>query len=226
MRLGVHDRRDGVEERQLGLAGQRARIAAARAGRGEGAGGDDHARPSQAAAGRRPRRARCGCAGAPRGARVTASAKPSRSTASAPPAGVWCASAAGHDQRAQPGASRRAAGPRRWPPSRRRGTSWSTPARRGGRSGGRRCRACGRISCSTTWAPASAACQAASEPASPPPMMWIASRVIAASYAAPSAGGSGARDELGYSTRGCAPGAAREEGRWRVLRSPRRRSPA
>src|SRR5271170_4940950 len=31
----------------------------------------------------------------------------------------------------------------------------------------------GRISCRTTGTPDSAACQAASEPASPPPMMWI-----------------------------------------------------
>ncbi len=31
----------------------------------------------------------------------------------------------------------------------------------------------GRISCSTTSAPASAACQAASDPASPPPTTWI-----------------------------------------------------
>ena len=36
------------------------------------------------------------------------------------------------------------------PPSRRSGTSWSRPARPGRRSGGRRCRARGRISCSTT----------------------------------------------------------------------------
>ncbi len=31
----------------------------------------------------------------------------------------------------------------------------------------------GRISCSTTGTPASAACQAASDPASPPPMTWM-----------------------------------------------------
>jgi hypothetical protein len=31
----------------------------------------------------------------------------------------------------------------------------------------------GRISCSTTGTPRSAACHAASEPASPPPMMWM-----------------------------------------------------
>ena len=31
----------------------------------------------------------------------------------------------------------------------------------------------GRISCSTTWHPACAACQAASEPARPAPIMWM-----------------------------------------------------
>ena len=44
---------------------------------------------------------------------------------------------------------------------------------RGGLVGRRRARM-GRISCSTTGTPRAAICQAASEPARPPPMMWIA----------------------------------------------------
>src|SRR5262249_39728441 len=51
----------------------------------------------------------------------------------------------------------------------------------------------GLISCSTTAAPASAACQAASEPARPPPMTWIARSDMGWAFYAPGgAGGSGA----------------------------------
>ena len=103
---------------------------------------------------------------------VTSSEKATRSTASAPPAGSLCLSAADMISELQ-----------------RRISSCSRPTALFSQSSERNefeqtssarpeveCASVprtGRISCSTTGTPASAACQAASEPARPPPMMWI-----------------------------------------------------
>ncbi len=101
-------------------------------------------------------------------ASVMAAAKPSRSTASAPPAGTWWASAARITSEPQA-----------------RSSAWSTPTALVSASSERseleqtsspsRSVACasvertGRISCSTTGTPRDASAQAASEPARPPP---------------------------------------------------------
>ncbi len=105
---------------------------------------------------------------------VTAAEKASRSTARAPPAGSWCRSPISMisppawriSQCSRPTAlfsssSERnefeqtsSASPSVW---------WASVPR------------VGRISCSTTGTPACAICQAASEPAMPPPTMWIGS---------------------------------------------------
>ena len=90
--VAMHDRRDGVEEGERVLAGERADRLGQR-GRGEGAGRDDDAVPlrrRQAAISSRTISI-SGCAAS---AAVIAAEKPSRSTASAPPAGTWLASAA------------------------------------------------------------------------------------------------------------------------------------
>src|SRR5262245_59883101 len=110
-----------------------------------------------------------GCASS---CRVTCAEKPSRSTASAPPAGsLWASPAAMISEPA------------------RRISSCSRPTALVSASSERKlleqtCSArpsvlcasvmrLGRISCSTTGTPAGAPCQAASLPASPPPMMWM-----------------------------------------------------
>ena len=100
-----------------------------------------------------------------------ASAKRSRSTASAAPAGTRDAVGRAHDQRARAAASPPSAGRRRCRACRRE-RSCCRRARRGrsvlctavGRTG--------RISWSMTGTPSDAACQAASHPARPPPTMW------------------------------------------------------
>ncbi len=56
---------------------------------------------------------------------------------------------------------------------RRIGRNSSKPARRDGQCGAQPSFGVGRISCRITGTPEFAACHAASEPASPPPMMWI-----------------------------------------------------
>ncbi len=110
--------------------------------------------------------------GWPSSARVTAAEKPSRSTASAPPAGTWLASAA----RMISEPSRRISACNR-PTALLAASSERKELEQ--TSSARPEVACasvirtGRISCSTTRQPASAACQAASEPARPPPTMWI-----------------------------------------------------
>ena len=78
-----------------------------------------------------------------------------------------------HDQRAARAASPRAAARPRWSRHRPSGTSWSTPAPPTHPSCAPPSAATGRISCSTTGTPASATCQAASDPASPPPTIWM-----------------------------------------------------
>ena len=110
-----------------------------------------------------------GCASS---CRVTSSEKPSRSTASAPPAGsLWRSPAAMMSEPA------------------RRISSCSRPTALVAASSERKLleqtssasppvlcasvRRCGRISWSTTGTPARATCQAASLPASPPPTMWM-----------------------------------------------------
>ena len=77
--------------------------------------------------------------------------------------------------RASPaGASPRAAGPRRCPSGRRSGTSSSRRARPAGPSCARRSPAPAASRAATTGTPARASCQAASEPARPPPITWTA----------------------------------------------------
>ena len=115
----------------------------------------------------------CACSRA-----VTRAEKPSRSTASAPPAGTWLSSPAAmisEPQRRISACSRptalysqssdrkeleqtSSASPSVW---------WASVVRTG------------RISCRITGTPASAICQAASEPARPPPTTWMGSVVIA-----------------------------------------------
>ena len=90
--VAMHDRRDRVEEGERVLAGERADGVGER-GRGERAGRDDDAVPVRPAAAPPPR-ARISISGCAASACVTAAEKPSRSTASAPPAGTWLASAA------------------------------------------------------------------------------------------------------------------------------------
>ena len=111
-------------------------------------------------------------------AAVTAAEKPSRSTASAPPAGTWWLSAA-----------RMISEPSRRISSCSRPTALCSPSSERNEleqtSSAKPSVLCaavarsGRISCSTTGTPACASCQAASEPARPPPMMWMGFRVMA-----------------------------------------------
>ena len=101
---------------------------------------------------------------------VTAREKPSRSTARAPPAGTWQASAAAITSELQarisacnrPTALCSKSSERKEleQTSSARPSVWCAAVVRAG-----------RISCKTTDTPASAACQAASQPARPPPMM-------------------------------------------------------
>ena len=105
---------------------------------------------------------------------VTAAEKPSRSTASAPPAGTWLASAA----RMISEPSRRISACSRptallAASSERNELEQTSSARPSVR-----CASVirsGRISCSTTGMPALATCQAASEPARPAPTIWTGS---------------------------------------------------
>src|SRR4029453_17556424 len=105
---------------------------------------------------------------------VTAAEKPSRSTASAPPAGTWLASA----QRMISEPSRRISACSRptallAASSERNELEQTSSARPSVR-----CASvirCGRISCRTTRTPPLATCQAASEPARPPPTTWTVS---------------------------------------------------
>ena len=138
--------------------------------RGEGAGGDDDAVPVGRRQPRSPR-AQISISGCASSAAVTAAAKPSRSTASAPPAGTWWAS----PQRMISEPSRRI-------------SSCSRPTALVSRSSERNefeqtssASACGlvrggraRRAASRAAPPARrgcAICQAASQPARPPPMM-------------------------------------------------------
>jgi len=107
--------------------------------------------------------------GWPRSAAVTRSEKATRSTARAPPAGTWAASPEAMISELQ-----------------RRISACSRPTALCSQSSDRNeleqtssakppvwCAGVGvvgRISCSTTWTPASASCQAASDPASPAPI--------------------------------------------------------
>ena len=113
---------------------------------------------------------------------MTVAEKPSRSTARAPPAGTWRASA-----------DRITSEPRRRISACSRPTALCVVVRAervgadqlgelAGLVGGGR--ACGRISCRTTGTPACASCQAASEPANPPPITWITCfcRAVMAQY--------------------------------------------
>ena len=105
---------------------------------------------------------------------VTAAENPSRSTASAPPAGTWLASA----QRMISEPSRRISACSRptallAASSERNELEQTSSARPSVR-----CASVirnGRISCRTTRTPALATCQAASEPARPPPITWTVS---------------------------------------------------
>ena len=105
---------------------------------------------------------------------VTAAENPSRSTASAPPAGTWLASAA----RMISEPSRRISACSRptallAASSERKELEQTSSARPSVR-----CASVirwGRISCSTTGMPALATCQAASEPARPAPTIWTGS---------------------------------------------------
>ena len=98
-RVAMDDRRDGVEEGERVLAGRAADRRGERR-RGERPGRDDHrAAPASGSAGDLARGARS-IRGSASIAACTAAAKPSRSTASAPPAGSLWASPRGHDQRA------------------------------------------------------------------------------------------------------------------------------
>ena len=92
-RVAMHDRRDRVEEGERVLAGEAARSASASAG--EVRGPVATMTLSQSAGGSGDLLApRSRSADARSSAAVTAAEKPSRSTASAPPAGTWWASAA------------------------------------------------------------------------------------------------------------------------------------
>ncbi len=164
----VHDRRNCIEERQRVFIRQVAdRIRQRR--RGEGTGRNDDIAPV------RGRQAIDFSAtdldsGVVLKALVTAPENPSRSTASAPPAGTWLASAA-----------------RMISEPKRRISACSSPTALLAASSERneleqtssarpsvRCASVirwGRISCSTTRTPALATCHAASEPARPAPMM-------------------------------------------------------
>ena len=87
----MHDRRDGVEEGKRILAGERP-IACASAG--EVSGPVATMTLSHSGGGSATSSRRISISGWPLSASVTAAEKPSRSTASAPPAGTWLASAA------------------------------------------------------------------------------------------------------------------------------------
>ena len=89
-RVAMHDRRDGIEEGERVFAGEAADDIGERR-RGEGAGRDDDAVPVVRRGARLPR-GRSSISGCASSCAVTAAAKPSRSTASAPPAGTWFAS--------------------------------------------------------------------------------------------------------------------------------------
>ena len=167
----MDDRRDGVEEGERVGAGFARRSPSA----SEGAVSGPVAMIawSQSAGGSPATSSRAivisGCASS---LAVTAAEKPSRSTASAPPAGTWLASP---DAMISEPASRISA--------------CSSPTALFSASSERKeleqtssarlsvlCASVprtGRISCRMTGTPASAACQAASEPARPPPTMWI-----------------------------------------------------
>ena len=169
----MHDRRDGVEEGQrVSPVSSRDRLGQRR--RGEGAGGDDRRCPNRPAAGRRLPRASIVISGCASSAAVTAAEKPSRSTASAPPAGTWLASAAAHDQRAQPAHLGMQQADRVGLRRRRSGRSWSRPVRPGRRSCARRSAHRAHLVQDDGHA-GLAICQAASEPARPPPMTWTVS---------------------------------------------------
>ena len=83
----MDDRRDGIEEGERILAGEIADRRGERR-RGEGPGRDDDAVANRAAAGAETSLRSMVTRASPASAAVTASAKPSRSTASAPPAGT------------------------------------------------------------------------------------------------------------------------------------------
>ena len=98
-RVGVHDRRDRVVEVEVLVAEQRAAGRAARAGAGERARREDHARRSSGMRSTTPRaHAIRGCDSI---ASVMRRAKATRSTASALPAGTAVSSAAAHHERAE-----------------------------------------------------------------------------------------------------------------------------
>ena len=118
--LAMNDRRDGIKESERGFPAQLADRLGQRLG-GQRAGGDDDAVPVRPRA-RRFLRAGFRSAARVRAPRVIAAEKPSRSTASAPPAGQLVLIGGAHDQRGEPphlgmqetdGASLRIVGPER-----------------------------------------------------------------------------------------------------------------
>ena len=162
----MNDRRDGVEEGEGIFAGQRADRVGKR-GRGRGSGRDNDAVPVRRRQRRLPRAdRRSGMTESPRSPRRKSRRDRPRAR-----------------RRPAPGARRRAHDQRIQPPHllvqqadrvavrRRSERNWSRPARQavGLVRVGRRT---GRISWRTTGTPCRAICQAASEPARPPPMTW------------------------------------------------------
>ena len=113
---------------------------------------------------------------------VTASAKGSRSTASAPPAGRrWARAISMINPPAAPISQCKRPTALRSSSSERKEFEQTISAKEPVRCA--KVPTCGRISCSTTGTPASAACHAASDPAMPPPRMWSVC-VMAGSYPA------------------------------------------
>ena len=99
-RVAMHDRRDGVEKGELRLRRSACATVAARSGEVSGPVATMTLSQSSGGSATSPRSSVIsGCASS---AAVTAAEKPSRSTASAPPAGTWLLVGRAHDQRAEP----------------------------------------------------------------------------------------------------------------------------
>ena len=186
----MHDRRDGVEEGERVLAGQRA-DRGGESGRGERAGGDDDAVPVRPAA----------RATSPRVERDQRMRRQRRRDGGGKAVAVDRQRAAGrhlvgvgraHDQRAEPAHLRVQQADGVVLPvvgaERVRADQLGEPSVL--------CAAVarsGRISCSTTGTPACASCQAASEPARPPPMTWTGFKVMRQTRRRPPVAATGAK---------------------------------
>jgi hypothetical protein len=168
----MHDRGDGVEKGECGLAGERAdRLG--EGGRGQRAGGDDHARP---VGGRQA--GDLGALDGDAGVRVDAGGDLGRERLAVDgeraAGGQGVAVGGGHDE---------AAGRAHLPVQEADGVLLMVVGAEGvgadelREAVGRWAKVAvrGRISCRTTGTPISAACQAASLPARPPPMTWMGS---------------------------------------------------